>query len=362
MPCREKNDLFSAYTLGDLKLPNRIVMASLGRSRVEEGGIPPPLMAEYYSQRASAGLIITEGTSVSAKGLAYDGMPGISTQAQIAGWELLTHAVHTCGGRIFLQLCHVGRISHRSLEPMEQFPSAPSALLANAQVSVNGRELKTSAPRALEIPEIQAIIEAYVLATRNALWAGCDGVEIQAGEGFLIDQFLCDGSNERDDQYGGTVANRLRFLKEIVTAVIAEASEDRVGVRLSPFSVLNDAYDSDPSELFTGVVTMLDALRPVYLHVDESAADGRGLNGKFLDLRRRFHRTYIAHRRHSCASAMAGIASGATDLVSFGAEFIANPDLVERMRANASLSIPDPATLWGGGAAGYTDYLPMLRA
>ncbi|MBB6143795.1 N-ethylmaleimide reductase [Silvibacterium bohemicum] len=351
--------LLSHYTLGDLDLPNRIVMAPLTRSRAAEGGVPTPLMAEYYAQRASAGLIIAEATQISAEGRGYDGTPGIYTEAQIAGWELVTHAVHTCGGRIFLQLWHVGRISHTSLQPDNRAPVAPSAIPAKAQTFIDGRFVEVSEPRALERNEIREIVDAYVLATRNALWAGFDGVEVHAANGYLIDQFLRDGSNERTDEYGGSIENRTRFLTEVMQGVIEEASEDCVGVRISPVSSVNDAHDSNPTELFSDVVKVLDRLKPVYLHVIEGQTNGpRDIDPSFdfHALRQKFHRTYMANNGYTLELAAQCIEAGDANLVAFGGPFIANPDLVERFRANEPLNAPDPATFYGGGARGYTDY------
>lgn len=355
--------LFSHYTLGDLDLPNRIVMAPLTRSRAAEGGVPTPLMAEYYAQRASAGLIIAEATQISAEGRGYDGTPGIYTEAQIAGWELATHAVHTCGGRIFLQLWHVGRISHASLQPGGRSPVAPSSISAKAQTFINGQFVDVSEPRALEVNEIREIVDAYVLATRNALWAGFDGVEVHAANGYLIDQFLRDGSNKRTDEYGGSIENRTRFLTEVMQAVIEEAGVDHVGVRISPVSPVNDAFDRHPTKLFSHVVEVLDRLKPVYLHVIEGETQGpRDFDPSFdfAALRRKFHGTYMANNGYTAELAAESIATGATDLVAFGRPFIANPDLVERFRANTPLALSDPTTFYGGGAEGYTDY-PAIK-
>ncbi|WP_275943221.1 alkene reductase [Granulicella sp. 5B5] len=334
-------------------------MAPLTRSRAAEGGVPTPLMAEYYAQRVSAGLIIAEATQICAEGQGYEGTPGIYTGPQIAGWELLTHAVHTCGGRIFLQLWHVGRISHTSLQPGGRAPVAPSALRAKAQTFIGGRYVDVSEPRALEGNEIPEIVEAYVLATRNALWAGFDGVEVHAANGYLIDQFLRDGSNMRTDEYGGSIENRARFLAEIVQGVIAEAGEDRVGVRIAPVSAVNDAHDSQPEKLFTHVVEVLDRLKPAYLHVIEGQTEGpRDFDPSFdfAALRKQFHGTYIANNGYTVELAAESIAAGTADLVAFGRPFIANPDLVERFRAHAPLGSTDATTLYGGGAKGYTDY------
>lgn len=351
--------VFTPYLLGDLQLPNRIVMAPLTRNRAEEGGLPTPLMAEYYAQRSSAGLIVSEASQISAQGQGYTGTPGIYTEAQIAGWELVTHAVHTCGGKIFLQLWHVGRISHTSLQPGGQPPVAPSAITAKAQTFVSGEFTNVSQPRALGINEIREIIDAYAVATKNAMWAGFDGVEVHAANGYLIDQFLHDGSNKRTDEYGGSVENRTRFLKEVVKAVIEEAGGNCVGVRISPASTVNDVHDSDPSELFNHVIEVLDKLNPVYLHVIEGQTGGlRNIDPSFDfgALRKKFHGAYMANNDYTLALANTSIEDGAIDLVAFGRDFISNPDLVERLRANEPLNSLDAATLYGGGAKGYTDY------
>ena len=331
MPTPSTETVFSPYRLGELELPNRIVMAPLTRSRAAEGGIPTPLMAEYYAQRSDAGLIIAEATQISAQGRGYEGTPGIYTDGQVAGWELVTHAVHTCGGKIFLQLWHVGRISHTSLQPGEQLPVAPSAIAANAQTFVDGQFTSVSEPRALNLDEIPGIVQGYVLAARNALWAGFDGV---------------------------------RFLAEVIQAVIKEAGEDCVGVRISPVSTVNDVHDSNTKKLFNHVVEVLDRLKPVYLHVIEGQTDGpRDFDPSFgfCELRRKFHGAYMANNGYTLALANQSIQRGAVDLVAFGRPFIANPDLVERFHNHAPLSASDPTTLYGGGAKGYTDY-PAMEA
>jgi N-ethylmaleimide reductase len=354
--------LFSPYPLGELALPNRIVMAPLTRNRSGQEGIPTPLMAEYYAQRASAGLIISEATQISAEGQGYEGTPGIYTEPQLAGWELVTHAVHTCGGRIFLQLWHVGRISHTSLQPGGGSPVAPSAIAADAKTFVDGGFVQVSQPRALEVSEIREIVAAYATATRNALSAGFDGVEVHAANGYLIDQFLRDGSNKRTDEYGGSIENRTRFLTEVIQAVIDAASEDCVGVRISPVSSANDAHDSNPSKLFTHVVEVLNRFQPVYLHVIEGETGGpRDIDPtfNFHALRRLFQRTYMANNGYTLKLATESLEAGSVDLISFGIPFIANADLVERLRTGAPLNAPDQTTFYGGGAEGYTDY-PIL--
>jgi N-ethylmaleimide reductase len=356
--------LFSPYPLGDLVLANRIVMAPLTRNRAGHEGIPTPLMADYYAQRASAGLIISEATQICAEGKGYEGTPGIYTDPQLAGWALVTHAVHTCGGKIFLQLWHVGRISHTSLQPGRRKPVAPSAISADAKTFVDGDFVQVSEPRALEVSEIKQIVAAYATATRNALSAGFDGVEVHAANGYLIDQFLRDGSNKRTDEYGGSIENRTRFLREVVDAVIDASSEDCVGVRISPVSSANDAHDSDPSHLFKHVVEVLNRLQPVYLHVIEGETSGaRDIDPSFdfHALRRMFQRTYMANNGYTFELATTSLKAGSVDLVAFGVPFIANADLVDRFRKGAALNVPDPATYYGEGAKGYTDY-PSLGA
>ena len=355
--------IFAPYRLGDLELPNRMVMAPLTRNRAGVGGVPTPLMAEYYAQRASAGLIVAEASQISAEGQGYTGTPGIYTEAQIAGWELVTHAVHTCGGRIFLQLWHVGRISHVSLQVGRQPPVAPSAIKADAQTYVDGEFTNVSQPRALDANEIRQIVDAYAVAAKNALWAGFDGVEVHAANGYLIDQFLHDGSNKRTDEYGGSIENRTRFLTEVMKAVIEAAGADCVGVRISPDSTVNDVHDSDASALFNHVVSMLDELKPVYLHVIEGQTGGpRNIDPAFdfSALRKRFQGAYIANNDYDLALANASLDRGTADLIAFGRDFISNPDLVERFRMNAPLNAIDTATLYGGGAKGYTDYPTLV--
>jgi N-ethylmaleimide reductase len=357
--------LFSPYRLGELKLANRIVMAPLTRSRAEEEGVPTPLMAEYYAQRASAGLIIGEATQICAEGQGFEGTPGIYTNHQIAGWEVVTHAVHTCGGKIFLQLWHVGRVSHVSLQPGGRPPVAPSAIPAKAQTFLGGHFVDCSEPRALEANEIREIVDAYVMAARNALWAGFDGVELHAANGYLIDQFLRDGSNHRHDQYGGSIENRTRFLSEVMEALIGEAGEDCVGVRISPVSSANDMRDSHPTELFTHVVQTLDHFKPVYLHVIEGQTNGpRDIDPSFdfQQLRRTFHGTYMANNAYTLELAAESTNEGKVDLVAFGVPFIANPDLVDRFRTNTPLAESDPETFYGGSAKGYTDYPAIADA
>ncbi len=352
-------DLFSPVKLGRLQLPNRIVMAPLTRNRAAAGDVPQPMHATYYRQRATAGLIVSEGAPISPQGVGYPGTPGIYSEAQIAGWEVVTQAVHAAGGHIFLQLWHVGRISHPDLQPGRAVPVAPSAIRpAGDAVTATGMQPFVT-PRALEQDEIQAIVAQYTTAARNALLAGFDGVEVHAANGYLIDQFLRDGSNQRTDDYGGSLENRCRFLREILQAVCEAVGSDRVGVRISPENSFNDIHDSRAQETFVYVAELVNGFEPAYLHVLE----GDMVTGeKALDygrIRAAFKGIYMANCRYDLARAQQAIATGAADMVSFGALYIANPDLVERFRQGAALNTPDPETFYGGDEHGYTDY-PFL--
>ncbi|ALK10653.1 alkene reductase [Blastochloris viridis] len=351
--------LFEPFRLGRLEQPNRIVMAPLTRNRAGEGNVPGPLAARYYQQRASAGLLITEASQISPEGQGYQATPGIHSPEQIAGWRHVTDAVHANGGRIFIQLWHVGRVSHVALQPGRVAPVAPSAIAANTKTFVNGAFVETSAPRALRLDEIAGVVADYRKAAANAIAAGFDGIEIHAANGYLIDQFLRDSANRREDAYGGPIENRARFLLEVLAASIAEVGGDRVGIRLSPVTPSNDIADSDPQALFGYLIAKIDALKPVYVHVVEGATGGDRDFGQPFDygaLRRAFHGAYIANNGYTGATAAAAVTSGAADLVAFGKAFIANPDLVERLRRGAPLNAPDVATFYGGGAEGYTDY------
>jgi N-ethylmaleimide reductase len=362
-PASTTSKLFEPYRLGPLELPNRVVMAPLTRNRAALDNVPGSLSARYYAQRASAGLIISEATQVAPEGQGYEATPGIHSPEQIEGWREVTEAVHAKGGRIFLQLWHVGRVSHVSLQPGGQPPVAPSAIKANTKTFVGGVFADTSVPRALRRDEIPGIIAGYRRGAENAIAAGFDGVELHGANGYLIDQFLRDGSNRRDDAYGGSIENRARLLIEVLGEVIAEVGADRVGIRLSPVSPSNDMSDSNPSALFAHVVERIDALAPVYIHVVEGATGGDrdfGAPFDYGELRRRFRGTYIANNGYDLARAEEAVASGRADLVAFGKAFLANPDLVARLRAGAPLNAPDKATFYGGGEKGYTDY-PALE-
>jgi len=355
--------LFDSYRLGDITLSNRIVMAPLTRNRAGAGFVPTDLTVEYYSQRATAGLIITEASQISQQGQGYQDTPGIYTPEQVAAWRKVTDAVHAKGGRMFIQLWHVGRISHVSLQPDGGAPVAPSAITAKTKTYVNNSFTDTSAPRALELSEIPGIIADYRRAAANAIAAGFDGVEVHGANGYLLDQFLRDGTNHRTDAYGGSIENRARLLLEVMEAVIAEIGAARTGLRLSPVTPANDASDSNPQPLFNYVVEKLEALKPVYIHVIEGATGGpRDVDPTFdfAALRARFSGAWMVNNGYDLALATDALAKGKADLIAFGRPFIANPDLVERLRLHAPLAEVNRDTLYGGGAAGYVDY-PALE-
>jgi N-ethylmaleimide reductase len=355
--------LFAKFQLGKLTLDNRVVMAPLTRNRAQKGNIPSPLAVEYYAQRASAGLIVSEATQVSPEGQGYEATPGIHSAEQVAGWKKVTDAVHARGGHIFLQLWHVGRVSHVALQPGGQAPVAPSAILAKTKTFVGGKFIEVSAPRELRFDEIPAIVEAFRRGAANAIAAGFDGVEIHGANGYLLDQFLRDSANKRQDAYGGSIENRVRFALEVVDAVAHEVGAERTGIRISPVSPANDVADSDPQRLLNHLVQELTKRRLVYLHVIEGATGGPrdNLPFDFGALRKLFDGAYLANNGYDLRLAIEAIASGRADLVAFGKLFIANPDLVERLRRNAPLNAPNQATFYGGGAEGYTDY-PALTA
>ncbi|MDF9907190.1 UNVERIFIED_ORG: N-ethylmaleimide reductase [Pseudomonas reinekei] len=356
--------LFEPYTLGSLTLSNRIVMAPLTRNRAGAGLVPSEFAATYYSQRASTGLLISEASQISQQGQGYQDTPGIYTQAQIDGWRKVTDAVHAKGGRIFLQLWHVGRVSHVDLQENGAAPVAPSALRPATKVFVKNSFVDVSEPRALDISEIPGIVNDFRQAATNAIAAGFDGVEIHGANGYLLDQFLKDGSNIRTDAYGGSVENRARLLLEVSAAVVDEIGADRTGVRISPVSPANGVSSSDPQQQFDYVVDQLDALGLVYLHVVEGATGGpRDVAPfDFGSLRRRFKNTYIANNGYDLNLATSALKDDKADLIAFGRPFVGNPDLAERLKADAPLSAFDPTTLYGGGAAGYIDYPTLAES
>lgn len=356
--------LFTPITIGTMTLPNRMVMAPLTRNRAAAGNVPQALNVDYYVQRASAGLIITEGTQISPEGQGYLATPGIHSPAQVAGWREVTDAVHAKGGHIFAQLWHVGRVSHTSLQPAGQQPVAPSAIRAKTQVYIATGFADASEPRALETDEIARVVDDYRRAAENAKQAGFDGVELHGANGYLVDQFLRDGSNTRTDQYGGSLENRLRFLSEVLAALITVFPATRVGVRFSPFSNFGDISDSDPMATFGAAIARASEFGLGYLHLVEGETGGsRELpaGGDISKLRKLFNGAYLANNGYDRDMAIRAVNAGEADLIALGRPFIANPDLVARFARNAPLNTPDQATFYGGGAHGYTDY-PTLEA
>jgi N-ethylmaleimide reductase len=355
--------LFSPVKIGPYQLSHRVVMAPLTRMRSDPGDIPSDLMVKYYSQRASkGGLIISEATPVSIRGYGYAGAPGIYSDRQIEGWRRVTDAVHAKGGRMFLQLWHVGRQSHTDLQPNGEAPVAPSAIAAEGYAYTKEGEVPFSTPRALALEEIPGIIEEFRTGAERALRAGFDGVEIHGANGYLPDQFLQDGTNKRTDEYGGPIENRARLLLEITQAAVSVWGADRVGVRLSPSSTYGSMLDSDPAATFGYVAGQLDRLGIAYLHVVEPRIKGTEDVAKgqapvaAQNLRQKFSRTLIAAGGFAGESAAAIVAAGDDDLVAFGRHFIANPDLPERLRRKLPLNRYDRSTFYGGDGRGYTDY------
>ena len=354
-------DLFSPIQLGDLTLPNRIIMAPLTRMRSGEGNVPTELNATYYAQRASAGLIISEATQVSLQARGYAHSPGIHSFEQIEGWQLVTNAVHEAGGRIFLQLWHAGRTSHPAIQPNNELPVAPSAIAAEGHAyTFDGRpDLVT--PRALETEEISGVVEQFRQGAKNALAAGFDGVEIHGANGYLIDEFIEDGSNQRSDRYGGSIENRTRFLLEVVEAVTSVWGGNRVGVRLSPSGENYSMSDSERADTFKCVVETLNSFNLAYFHLMEPNQWGSetGLDAAFF--RPIFQGLLMVNGDYNRERGNKILRQGNADLISFGRPFIANPDLPGRLAIDAPLNEPDPSTFYEGDKQGYTDY-PFLRS
>lgn len=361
--------LFDPLKLGDITLTNRIIMAPLTRMRSKQpGNIPYELNAKYYAQRAGAGLIISEATQISQQGQGYPGTPGIHSPEQIEGWKLVTDAVHAKGGKIFLQLWHVGRISHSSHQPEGKPPVAPSAIKPTGKVfTADWKQADYETPHALEIDEIKSILNDYRHACECAKLAGFDGVEVHGANGYLLDQFLQDGSNKRADIYGGSIQNRARFLLEVVNIATDIWGKGRVGVRLSPYGTFNDVSDSDPVALFTYVLTELNNRGIAYVHMIEPRATGAG-GGDAINhdapstsslFRGVFGGTFISAGGYSPETATAAVASGQADAVAFGRFYISNPDLVDRIAKGVALTPYNRATFYGGTEKGYTDY-PFL--
>ena len=352
--------LFQPIKLGDITLPNRIAMAPLTRNRaIEPNTVPSPLAPTYYKQRASAGLLISEASQISQQGQGYIWTPGCFSEAQVEGWRHVTKAVHEAEGHIFLQMWHVGRISHTSLQPNGGAPVAPSAITAKTKTFISSGFADTSEPRALRTDEIAGIVADYAHAARSADRAGFDGVEIHAANGYLIEQFLRDSINDRTDIYGGSIDNRTRFLREVMQAVAGAIGGGRTALRLSPVTPANDAGpDSNPQLLYETALAQLAPLGLAYVHVVEGATGGARDIAPFdyAALRRRYAGAWMVNNGYTRQMALDVVASGGADLVAFGKAFIANPDLGRRLREDAPLNKLDQKTLYGGGAAGYTDY------
>jgi N-ethylmaleimide reductase len=348
----EIHPLYRKGWLGALELNNRVVMAPMTRSRAGIGNVPNEMNAMYYSQRSCAGLMISEPTQVSAQGIGYPGTPGISTREQIDGWKMVTAHVRRTGGKLFMNLSHVGRISHPSLQPFQSLPVAPSAIQPAGEVFTPQGMVPYVAPRALEVAEMAGIVEQYRQAALNAEEAWLDGIEIDAANGYLLDQFLRDSTNQRTDEYGGSIENRCRLLFEVIQAVCSVYPSQKVGVRLSPVNPLNDISDSTPQETFEYVVEQLNRFNLAYIHIVEEHPS----TFNFKRLRTLFRGKYIANGGYDAARAEAAIVEKTADFVSFGALFISNPDLLLRLRERRDYNPPDTATFYGGDAAGYIDY------
>ncbi|RWX74666.1 alkene reductase [Neorhizobium lilium] len=344
--------LLSPIELGPYTLRNRAVMAPLTRSRAGEGDAPTSLAVDYYRQRATAGLIVTEGSQISAEGKGYPRTPGIFSDAQVAGWSQVTQAVHAEGGRIFLQLWHVGRLSHSTIQADGGLPVAPSPIAAEGEIYTAMGLQPYETPRALSLEDIPGVVDDFRHAAESAKRAGFDGVELHGANGYLIDQFLRDGTNKRTDAYGGSVENRVRLLKEIVEAIIPVFGGERIGVRLSPTIPVFSMSDSDPAATFGHAAETLGSYGLAYLHVVQIGDP----DFDYVALKRRFGGTYIANGGFDADSAEIAITNGAADLIAFGTKFLANPDLIERFRSGAPLNQPDPATFYQGEEHGYTDY------
>jgi N-ethylmaleimide reductase len=356
--------LFDSFEIGATTLQNRIIMAPLTRNRAHSDGTPKDMAVEYYRQRAGAGLIITEATQINPMGKGYIDTPGIHSDAQVEGWKKITDAVHEGGGKIFLQLWHVGRISHHSLLPQGvEKPFAPSAIKAEAQTFTGTQMEAVTEPKAMSLEEIKSTIADYKIAAENAKKAGFDGVEIHAANGYLIDQFLQDKTNQRDDTYGGSIENRARFLLEVTDVVTQVFDAGQLGFRLSPLGQFNDMGDSDPLAIFAYVTEQMNQKGLAYLHMMEqfpgmeTSAEEREILSK---IKANWKHAFIANGGYEKATGQQALENGYADAIAYGRPFIANPDLVERFRQDAELNEPDQDTFYGGGEEGYTDY-PTLE-
>ncbi|WP_118135347.1 alkene reductase [Oceanicella sp. SM1341] len=355
--------LFKPLEIGAITVPNRVLMAPLTRNRAQADGTPNEIAGLYYAQRASAGLIISEATQISAQGKGYKDTPGIYTPGHVAAWSQIVNRVHAAGGRIVMQLWHVGRISHTSLQPDGGKPVAPSAITAKSKTYVEEGFVETSEPRALETSELAGIVEDYRHAAKCAKDAGFDGVEIHAANGYLLHQFISDSTNQRTDSYGGSIHNRIRLTLEVVRAVNQVWPSDRIGIRLTPTQRSNDCLDSDPEATFGALLDELGMLNLAYVHFVEKfpgAQQDDAEKAVLKRLRDKVRSRYIGNGDYSVEEAEARVSSGAVDAVAFGRAFIANPDLPERFRTDAGLNTPDTATFYGGGNQGYVDY-PFLE-
>ena len=353
--------LFDTIEFGSIKAANRMIMAPLTRSRAGDSRIPNDLMAEYYAQRASAGLIVSEATAISEQGYGWTGAPGIYEDSHIEGWKKTTKAVHAKGGKIVLQLWHMGSLSHPNFHESGETVSA-SAVKPAGMTRGLGEEKPYEEPRALRIEEIKAIIQDYVAAAARALAAGFDGVEIHGANGYLIDQFLKNGTNKRDDDYGGSIPNRCRFALEVVKAVTEAIGSDKVGIRLSPNVPNGGISDTDPLSLFEYLGNKLNEFDLAFVHIHEGLRDGGKpapwVSTKFREV---YKGKLILNGNYDQAAAEQALENGDADAIAFGKAFIANPDLVERFQKNAALNLPDPNTFYKGGVEGYTDY-PFIKA
>jgi N-ethylmaleimide reductase len=350
------SDLFSTVNIGNLTLKNRMVLAPMTRNRAAKGNVPQDMNVEYYRQRAGAGLIITEASQVSPEGVGYPGTPGIYNQQQVTGWKKITDAVHAEGGSIYLQLWYCGRISHPDLLPGGQTPVGPSAIKPEGEaITFEGMKAFVE-PRALEIDEIQSIVTQYNNAAVMAKQSGFDGVEIHAANGYLLDQFLRDGSNQRGDEYGGNVENRMRFLNQVIDTVLDVWDSKSVGIRLTPENSFNSMSDSDPQAHFNYFITQLNKRDLAYLHILEGDMMGASRNVDYRALRDAYEGLYMANNGYDKDRAQTALTNGDVDLVAFGVPFLANPDLVERYKNNLPLNEADQVTFYGGDEKGYTDY------